>query len=113
MLVEAELLRVLRVLRLSPSTVVALAQGLAILINFQCCDRLLTLALPSAGPIFRQPSASPEITSPYLTAENSGLGLALGIRQDGDTLVCGRVDGAPHLPRSITLSTPEHHFRVQ
>jgi integrase len=56
------------------------------------------LALPSAGPIFSQPSASPEITSAYLIAENSGL----GIRQDGDTLVCGRVDGAPHLPQSIT-----------
>jgi hypothetical protein len=34
MLVAAELLRVLRVLWLSPSTVVALAQGLAVQVNF-------------------------------------------------------------------------------
>src|SRR5262249_13316103 len=28
--------------------------------------------------------------------------LVLGIRQSGDTLVCGRADGGPHLPHSIT-----------
>ena len=29
--------------------------------------------------------------------------LGLGIRQTGDTLVCGRADGEPHLPQSITF----------
>jgi integrase len=29
--------------------------------------------------------------------------LALGIRLGGDTLVCGRADGTPHLPQRITF----------
>jgi integrase len=29
--------------------------------------------------------------------------LALGVRQSDDTLVCGRADGEPHLPLSLTF----------
>jgi hypothetical protein len=58
MLVAAELLWVLRVLRLSPSTMVALAERL-VQVNFTSARARPTLAVPNAGPIFCLARLSP------------------------------------------------------